>query len=80
MWAYAAASCRVPYLTLAAATRAAELARQQAFSSSRQPLALIGAFRALGLAASEADSVLAAEVLRLKQQEATAAAAATIQS
>jgi hypothetical protein len=67
----------VPYLTLAAAARAADLAREQAFSSSRQPLALIGTFRALGLAASEADSLLAAEVQRLKKQEAAAAAAAT---
>jgi hypothetical protein len=37
---------------------------------------LIGSFRALGLAASEADSLLAAEVVRLKKQEAAAAAAA----
>jgi hypothetical protein len=73
MWAYAAASCPVPHLTHAAAARAAELARCQAFSSSRQPLALLGSFRALGLSSSQADRLLAAEVQRLKQQEAAAA-------
>ncbi|WIA23630.1 hypothetical protein OEZ85_000335 [Tetradesmus obliquus] len=77
MWAYAAASCRVPHLTHAAAARAAELAKSNAFSSSRQPLALLGSFRALGLSSSQADSWLASEVTRLKQQEAAAAAAAT---
>jgi hypothetical protein len=55
--------------------KAAELSRCNVFSSSRQPLALLGSFRALGLSSSQADGLLAAEVQRLKQREAAAAEA-----
>lgn len=69
MWSYASANCPVSSLLHAAAARAAQLAAAAAFTNSKQPLALLGAFRALGLSSSEADEPLRKEVIRLKQIE-----------
>lgn len=70
MWAYATANCRDVSLLLAAAERAAVLARCGAFTCSRQPLGVLGAFRSLGFGATVADAGLASEVARLKAVEA----------
>lgn len=69
MWSYASANCPVSSLLHAAAARAAQLAAAAAFTNSKQPLALLGAFRALGLSSSEADVLLRKEVVRLKTLE-----------
>jgi hypothetical protein len=70
MWALSAAGCGSRSLLYAAAARGAELALSRSFTRSRQPLALLGALRCLGLTRSEADEPLAAEALRLKALEA----------
>jgi hypothetical protein len=69
MWAFGTARCRDAALLHAAVERAAVLGRRRSYTTSRQPLVLLGAFRSLGLQATEADSVLVREVQRLKAAE-----------
>jgi hypothetical protein len=69
LWALGTANCRDNGLLHAAVERAALLGRRRVYASSRQPLVLLNALRALGLAATEADSVLIQEVRRLKHLE-----------
>ena len=69
MWAYATAACNIRSLVRAAAGRAVVLGHSTAFSSTRQPLALLNSLQALRGLQVEVHDVLMAELKRLKQLE-----------
>lgn len=74
MWAYAAANCQIRSLVRAAAHRTVVLGRACAFSTSRQPAVLLGAFKALGALWPAVQQMLDAELDRLRQMEAATSA------
>jgi hypothetical protein len=70
MWTYGTAQCVHKDLLHSAAKRAAHLATQQAFSSSRQAAVLLRAFKDLGLGLwHESNRLLMQEVDRLRALE-----------